>query len=161
MIRPATTADAQAICDIYNPYIEETVITFEEVTVDAAAMAQRIADIQKQHMWYVAEDGGRLLGYAYAGPWRPRTAYRHAVETSVYLAPDAMRRGVGRALYATVLDELPTKGFRCAMGGIALPNDPSVALHEAMGFVKVAHFADVGFKFGQWIDVGYWQRTFT
>ena len=160
MIRPATSADAQAICDIYNPYIEDTVITFEEVTVDAAAMAQRIADIQKQHMWYVAEDGGRVLGYAYAGPWRPRTAYRYAVETSVYLAPDAMRRGVGRALYATVLDELPRKGFHCAMGGIALPNDPSVALHEAMGFTKVAHFADVGFKFGQWIDVGYWQRTF-
>lgn len=161
MIRPATIADAQAICDIYNPYIEETVITFEEVPVDAAAMAQRIADIQQQHMWYVAEENGRLLGYAYAGPWRPRTAYRYAVETSVYLAPHALRRGVGRGLYAAVLDELPKKGFRCAMGGIALPNDPSVALHEAMGFAKVAHFTDVGFKFGRWIDVGYWQRTFT
>ncbi len=161
MIRPATTADAQAICDIYNPYIETTVITFEEVPVDAAAMAQRIADIQEQHLWYVAEEDARLLGYAYAGPWRPRAAYRHAVETSVYLAPHALRRGVGRALYAALLDELPRKGFRCAMGGIALPNTASVALHEAMGFAKVAHFTDVGFKFDRWIDVGYWQRTFT
>lgn len=161
MIRTATTADAQAICDIYNPYVEKTVITFEEVPVDAATMAQRIADIGQRHMWYVAEEAGRVVGYAYAGPWRPRTAYRHAVETSVYLAADATGRGLGRALYATVLDALPRQGFRCAMGGIALPNDASVALHEAMGFVKVAHFKDVGFKFGRWIDVGYWQRAFT
>lgn len=160
MIRPATAADAQALCDIYNPYIEKTVITFEEVPLDAAAMAQRVADIQQRHMWHVAEEGGRLLGYAYAGPWRPRAAYRFAVETSVYLAEDAVGRGLGRALYEVVLDELPRRGFRCAMGGIALPNDASVRLHEALGFVKVAHFEDVGFKFGQWIPVGYWQRTF-
>mgnify|MGYP001167409988 CR=1 FL=1 len=160
MIRPATAADAQALCDIYNPYIEKTVITFEEVPLAAAAMAQRVADIQAGHMWHVAEEGGRLLGYAYAGPWRPRAAYRYAVETSVYLAEDALGRGVGRALYEVLLDELPRKGFRCAMGGIALPNDASVRLHEAMGFVKVAHFEDVGFKFGQWIPVGYWQRIF-
>lgn len=160
MIRPATAADAQALCDIYNPYIEKTVITFEEVPLDAAAMAQRVADIQARHMWHVAEEGGRLLGYAYAGPWRPRAAYRYAVETSVYLAEDALGRGLGRALYEVLLEELPRKGFRCAMGGIALPNDASVRLHEAMGFVKVAHFQDVGFKFGQWIPVGYWQRIF-
>ncbi len=158
MIRSATPADAQAICDIYNPYVEHSVISFEETPIDAATMAQRIADIRQRHPWYVAEEAGRILGYAYAGPWRPRVAYRHAVETSVYLAADATGRGLGRALYAAVLDELPRNGFRCAMGGIALPNDASVALHEAMGFVKVAHFRDVGFKFGRWIDVGYWQR---
>ena len=161
MIRPATAADAQALCDIYNPYIEKTVITFEEVPVDAATMAQRVADIQQRHMWHVAEEQGRVVGYAYASPWRPRAAYRYAVETSVYLAENAVGRGLGRALYEVVLEELPRKGFRCAMGGIALPNAASVRLHEALGFVKVAHFDDVGFKFGQWIPVGYWQRIFT
>lgn len=160
MIRPAAAHDAQALCDIYNPYIDRTIITFEEVPLDAATMAQRVADIQRQHVWYVAEEAGRIRGYAYAGPWRPRTAYRFAVETSVYLAMDAVGHGLGRALYGALLDELPRKGFRCAMGGIALPNEPSVRLHEAMGFVKVAHFDDVGFKFGQWIPVGYWQRIF-
>lgn len=160
MIRTATVADAQAICDIYNPYIASTIITFEEVPVDATDMARRIDDIQARHLWLVAEEAGAIVGYAYAGPWRPRTAYRHAVETSVYLAPGAVRRGLGRALYRQVLDALPAKGFRCAMGGIALPNDASVALHEAMGFRKVAHFTDVGFKFGRWIDVGYWQIVF-
>lgn len=161
MIRIATVSDAQAICDIYNPYVENTIVSFEETPVDAATMAQRITDIRQRYPWYVAEDAGCIVGYAYAGSWRPRVAYRHAVETSVYLAADAARRGLGRALYAAILDELPRKGYRCAMGGIALPNDASVALHEAMGFVKVAHFKDVGFKFGQWIDVGYWQRVFT
>lgn len=161
MIRPATAADAQALCDIYNPYIEKTVITFEEVPVDAATMAQRVADIQQRHMWHVAEEQGRVVGYAYASPWRPRAAYRYAVETSVYLAENAVGRGLGRALYEVVLEELPRKGFRCAMGGIALPNAASVRLHEALGFAKVAHFDDVGFKFGQWISVGYWQRIFT
>lgn len=161
MIRSATVADAQALCDIYNPYVEQTVITFEEETVDAATMAQRIVDIQQRHMWYVAEDAGRIVGYAYAAPWRTRTAYRFAVETTVYLAKGAERRGLGRALYDKVLTALRAGGFHSAMGGIALPNDASVGLHEAMGFVKVAHFTDVGFKFDRWIDVGYWELVFT
>jgi phosphinothricin acetyltransferase len=158
MIRPAATADAEAICRIYNHYVETTVVTFEETPVTADAMAQRIEDIQRSHVWHVACIDGAVAGYAYAGPWRPRSAYRYAVEATVYLAPERTRQGLGRALYARLLEDLRAKGFRCAMGGIALPNAASIALHEATGFVKVAHFRDAGFKLGRWIDVAYWQR---
>ena len=100
-----------------------------------------------------------VVGYAYAGPWRTRAAYRFAVETTVYLDRNRTGHGLGRALYGRLLADLRELGFRCAMGGIALPNDASVALHERMGFVKVAHFREVGFKFNRWIDVAYWQRA--
>jgi len=122
-------------------------------------MAERIADIQRTHVWHVACIDDAVVGYAYAGPWRTRAAYRFAVETTVYLAPDRARQGLGRALYTRLLADLRDMGFHCAMGGIALPNEASVALHEAMGFVKVAHFREVGRKLDRWIDVAYWQRA--
>ena len=159
MIRLASTADAAAICTIYNHYVESTIVTFEETPVAPAAMAERIADIQRSHVWYVACVDDAVAGYAYAGPWRTRAAYRFAVETTVYLDRNRTGHGLGRALYGRLLADLRELGFRCAMGGIALPNDASVALHERMGFVKVAHFREVGFKFDRWIDVAYWQRA--
>lgn len=159
MIRDATAADAPAICAIYNPYVLSTVITFEEAPVAPAAMAERIEEIRRAHPWLVAEEGGQIAGYAYAGPWRTRTAYRFAVETTIYLAPAHTGRGIGRTLYEALLAELSRRGYRCAMGGIALPNPASVALHEKVGFAKVAHFREVGWKLDRWIDVGYWQRA--
>jgi len=159
VIRLATTADADAICKIYNHYVESTIVTFEETPVTPDAMAERIADIQRSHVWYVACIDDAVAGYAYAGPWRSRAAYRFAVETTVYLDRGHTRRGLGRALYGQLLPDLLELGFHCAMGGIALPNDASVALHERMGFAKVAHFREVGFKFNRWIDVAYWQRA--
>lgn len=159
MIRDAAAADADAICRIYNPHVTGTIVTFEEVPVEPAAMAERIADIQRAHVWLVACVGDAVAGYAYAGPWRTRAAYRHAVETTVYLAAEHTRRGLGRALYESLLDKLRRLGYHCAIGGVALPNAASVALHERTGFVKVAHFREVGFKLGRWIDVAYWQRT--
>jgi phosphinothricin acetyltransferase len=158
MIRDATADDAPAICAIYNPYVRSTAITFEETPVAPAAMAERIAEIRRAHPWLVREIDGEIAGYAYAGAWRTRPAYRYAVETTIYLAPGHTGRGVGRALYEALLAELAGRGYRCAMGGIALPNPASVALHEKVGFVKVAHFREVGFKLDRWIDVGYWQR---
>lgn len=159
-IRPAHTDDAQAIAAIYNPYILNTVISFEEDAVTDAAMAQRIADVQAGGLpWLVAERDGKVLGYAYATKWRVRHAYRFSVESSVYLAPAAARQGVGTALYAALLAQLAGCGCHLVIGGIALPNDASVALHEKMGYEKVAHFREVGFKFGRWRDVGYWQKT--
>jgi L-amino acid N-acyltransferase YncA len=157
MIRPATPADADAIGAIYNPYVTGTVITFEETPVAAAEMAARIATLTGTHPWLVHEDAGQIQGYAYAGPWRTRAAYRHAVETTVYLDAAQSGRGLGSALYDALLAQLRHRGFHCAMGGIALPNPASVALHEKMGFRKVAHFSEVGWKQNRWIDVGYWQ----
>ena len=156
-IRPATPGDAKAVVDIYNYYISNTVITFEEVEIQAPEMYERIQAIQSQYPFLVYGSNTDLKGYAYASAWRPRSAYRYAVETTVYLQADLGGQGLGTALYQALLDELRARQFHSAIGGIALPNVPSVALHEKLGFAKVAHFHQVGRKFEQWIDVGYWQ----
>lgn len=157
MIRAATSSDAAAIATIYNHYIATSTISFEERPVDADEMARRIADVTARLPWLVYEHDGAVQGYAYATPWRVRSAYRHSVETSVYVSRDHPRRGIGSRLYAALLDDLRARDLQVAIGGIAQPNEASVALHEAMGFRKVAHFSRVGFKFERWIDVGYWE----
>lgn len=157
-VRPALPADAAAICAIYNYYVATTTITFEEDPVAEPDMAQRIADVEAAGLpWLVAEAGGKVVGYAYATKWRARPAYRHSVESTVYVDAACVGQGVGRALYAALLDELRGRGLHVVIGGIALPNAGSVGLHEALGFRKVARFSEVGMKFGRWIDVGYWQ----
>ena len=108
--------------------------------------------------WLVAEARGQVLGYAYANQWKPRSGYRHTVESTIYLDPSHLGRGGGSALYASLLEMLRERGVHCAIAGIALPNAASIALHEKFGFRKVAHFRENGIKFGRWIDVGYWQR---
>lgn len=158
VIRRVAPGDAAPIAAIYNHHVANTIVTFEEVPVDETAMRGRIAEIDGSHAWFVAEVGGRVAGYAYASAWRARTAYRRSVETTVYLGSEFLGRGLGSALYDALLRELVRRDFHCAMGGIALPNAASVALHERMGFAKVAHFREVGWKLGRWIDVGYWQR---
>jgi len=113
--------------------------------------------VTAQFPWYVWERGGEVAGYAYATPWRVRSAYRFSVETTVYVAPGHARHGIGLQLYTSLIESLRGKGIQVALGGIAQPNPASVALHERLGFEKVAHFKRVGHKFGQWIDVGYWE----
>jgi phosphinothricin acetyltransferase len=157
MIRACIAADAAAIAEIYNHYVRETVVTFEETPVSAAEMAQRIGDIGARFPWLVSEEGDAVVGWAYAAAWKTRSAYRFSVETTVYLATGHQGRGIGTALYRTLLDELRARGLHSAVGGIALPNPSSVALHEKLGFRKIAHFAEVGRKFDGWVDVGYWQ----
>ena len=160
-IRDAGAEDAKAICDIYNHYIEHTFITFEETLLKVDEMRQRIEDVAAQQLpWLVAESNGVIAGYAYAGKWKGRCAYRHTVEITVYLAQDFTGRGLGVQLYGALFDRLRAGSIHVAIGGIALPNAASVALHEKMGMKKVAHFEQVGHKFGEWIDVGYWQATF-
>lgn len=157
-IRPATENDAARICTIYNHYIATTTISFEEEPVAGADMARRMMDVGAASLpWLVMEEGGTLIGYAYATKWRVRAAYRFAVETSVYLDAQHAGKGAGTALYEALLAELRQRDLHLAIGGIAQPNDASVRLHERLGFVKVAHFSEVGLKFGRWIDVGYWQ----
>lgn len=158
-IRAALAADAAALCSIYNRYVAETAVTFEEEPVSSDEMARRIANVLSASLpWLVAERGAEVVGYAYAAPWRARPAYRHSVEITAYVARRHAGRGVGTRLYGQLLPALRSRGVHAAIGGIALPNDASVALHEKFGLRKVAHFEQVGFKFDRWIDVGYWQR---
>ena len=156
-IRHATPIDADAICRIYNHYVTDTIVSFEETPVAAAEMALRITDLTRTHPWYVYEESGRVVGYAYAGPWRTRAAYRDAVESTVYVESGLVGSGIGSKLYDALIPELRRRSFHCAMGGIALPNTASVALHEKKVFIKVAHFREVGWKFQRRIDVGYWE----
>ncbi|WUR16062.1 arsinothricin resistance N-acetyltransferase ArsN1 family B [[Empedobacter] haloabium] len=157
-IRPAIAADAARICAIYNPYVEASTITFEEAPVSAAEMAGRIDAVHADGLpWLVLCRDGEVIGYAYATRWRARPAYRYAVESTVYLAEGAAGTGHGERLYRHLLDALGALGLHTVIGGIAQPNVRSVALHERLGFTKVAHFAEVGFKLGRWVDVAYWQ----
>jgi L-amino acid N-acyltransferase YncA len=158
VIRQSAASDAEAISRIYNHYIRETIITFEEQPVSASVMAERIAEVTAAALpWLVAERDGAIMGYAYASTWRERSAYRFSVETTIYLVPHCLGKGIGTDLYQKLLKQLKDLGLHMAIGGIALPNAASVALHEKLGFNKVAQFPEVGFKFDKWIDVGYWQ----
>lgn len=157
MIRSATEADSDAICKIYNHYVEKTVISFEETPVSPPEMQERIRRVTAGGPWIIWEEGDTILGYAYAGIWQTRIAYRHSVESTVYLAPNSTGRGIGTKLYHHLLEELRRSDVHVVIGGVSLPNPTSVALHEKMGFKKVAHYREVGRKFDQWIDVGYWQ----
>lgn len=159
-LRQATPADAEAISRVYNHYIRHTTITFEEEVVSAGEIQVRISEVLASGLpWIVAEDAGQVAGYAYASKWKGRCAYRFAVETTVYLDQGRSGRGIGSALYASLIPLLRKCGIHTAIAGIALPNDPSVRLHEKIGMHKVAHFEQVGRKFDRWIDVGYWQMT--
>jgi L-amino acid N-acyltransferase YncA len=159
MIRDATPADAAQLADIYNYYIAHTHITFEEQLVDAAEMTRRMIDVQQTHPWLVFDDADAIAGFCYATKWRVRHAYRFAAETTVYLRPGWSGRRIGTRLYERLLAELSELGMHVAIGGIALPNAASIALHERMGFLKVAQFSEVGWKLNRWIDVGYWERV--
>lgn len=158
-IRPCRPDDVQAICDIYNHYIENTVISFEETSLTVAEMADRVDACTRNYHWLVCMADGRVVGYAYANKWQQRSAYRLCVETTVYLRPGEEGRGYGSALYGALLPLLVGRGLQVAIAGIALPNAASVKLHENIGFTKVAHYPGVGWKFGQRVDVGYWQKN--
>ena len=161
MIRVVRAEDAKAICDIYNYYISDTVITFEEKTITPADMLTRIEAVQASDLpWFVIEDkNSQVVGYAYAARWRERFSYRFSVEVTAYLSKDHGGKGLGTELYQSLFNTLRGKGIHSVIGGITLPNDASVALHEKFSMAKVAHFTEVGLKFDRWLDVGYWQAT--
>ena|SRR6185369_16937287 len=159
IVRSASPEDAQQVSEIYNHYVRTSTITFEEEPVSASEMASRIQEIQSQsYPWLVASVAQEVLGYAYAGKWKVRAAYKHSSEITVYVRPGLGSSGVGSALYRHLLPALKAVGVHAAIGGVALPNDASVRLHEKFGFEKCAHFREVGFKFNRWIDVAYWQK---
>lgn len=157
MIRSATTSDAAGIAKIYNHYVLRSTITFEEQAVSVTEMQQRIDEVLAGLPWLVWEENEVVHGFAYAIKWKGRCAYRYSVESTVYLSEGSTGRGIGSGLYKTLFAELRQHKLHTVIGGIALPNDASVALHEKLGFEKIAHFREVGWKFGRWIDVGYWQ----
>lgn len=158
LIRPATPEDADQVAAIYNPYVLDTAISFEESPVEAAEMAGRIRRVLEAGLpWLVAEHGGQILGYAYATRWRERHAYRFSVECTAYVASGMARSGVGSALYSAMFPLLRQTGYHAVVAVIALPNAASVALHERFGLKKVAHYPEIGYKFERWHDVGTWQ----
>ena len=157
MIRNVKKEDAGPICEIYNYYVENTVITFEEKTVSVPEMRNRIDEITDLFPWLICEEEGIVCGYAYASRWKSRSAYRYSVESTVYLSEVSVGQGIGTQIYEELINRLRSLSIHSLIGGIALPNPACVALHEKLGFEKVAHFKEVGCKMSRWIDVEYWE----
>lgn len=156
MIRQVIQSDAKAICEIYN-HVVNTIVTFEEVPIPETEMQNRIDSVSQKFPWLVYEENNAVVGYAYAAEWRGRTAYRFSAESTIYLHADFVGKGIGYKLYQRLIEELKNKNVHSLIGGILLPNNGSIALHEKLRFKKAAHFKEVGFKLNKWIDVGYWQ----
>ena len=156
-VRPAALSDAAEISDIYNYYVRTSHATFELKEIDVSEMIDRIRHAVIRHEFLVAEIEGAIAGYAYGRAFRPREAYQHSVEVSVYVCDRSIGSNVGTELYSVLIPELIEKGFHTLIAGISLPNEASIRLHEKFGFEKVAHFKEVGRKFDRWVDVGYWQ----
>ncbi len=158
LIRPAREDDFESITAITNYYITTSTIHFAYEPLATAALGNMWLGYRDRYPWFVCEEAGQVAGYAKAGTWRDRAAYDWTTEIGLYVAPDVRGRGFGRALYGALLDELTARGFRSAIAGITLPNDPSIALHRAFGFVSVGTVRDAGFKHGVWCDVEFWQK---
>ncbi len=158
-IRQASPLDTQRICEIYNWYVLNTIITFELEPISESEMAERIAQKLKKYDWLVGEYEQKIVGYAYTGSFRARAAYDHSTELSVYLDHTKTGQGFGVMLYQAMIDRCRELGFKELIGGVALPNETSVKLHERLGFQKIGVFPRVGFKFDRYIDVGFWQLS--
>lgn len=157
LIRDVLASDSKCIAEIYNYYILNTIITFEEEAISSGEIENRIEKVTKAYPWIVLEDEGKLIGYAYGSQFRVRNAYRFSTETTIYLDISTTGKGYGLKLYSELLLKLKQSGYNMALGVIGLPNEPSIKLHEKVGFIKVGHLNESGFKFNKWIDVGFWQ----
>jgi phosphinothricin acetyltransferase len=158
-VRIAQESDAAQLAAIYAPIVRETAISFETEPPPADVMAGRVRSTLASHPFLVAARGGQVVGYAYASAHRARSAYQWSTDVTVHVAAEARGSGVGRRLYGVLLPVLAAQGFHAAFAGIALPNGPSVALHEAVGFEPLGVYREVGFKLGLWHDVGWWRRS--
>jgi phosphinothricin acetyltransferase len=158
-IRIATPDDAGQVLDIYAPFCIATAISFETEAPSLEEIKRRITSTLEFFPWLVAEGRGRVLGYAYGGRHRERAAYRWSADVSVYVREDARGKGLGRALYTSLFAILRLQGIHNILGGITLPNPASVALHEAMGLRPIGLYPRIGYKCGQWHDVGWWQLS--
>jgi phosphinothricin acetyltransferase len=146
------------IAEIYNYYILNTIITFELDPISPQEIVNRMKKYKEVGPYLVYEENGEVVGYTYVSKFRERKAYEHSVESTIYLKNGCGGKGLGSKLYSELLSRV-SQPYHAIIGGIALPNDASVKLHEKCGFKKVGHFAEVGNKFGKWIDVGFWQKV--
>jgi phosphinothricin acetyltransferase len=160
VIRTVKNSDIPFICDIYNYYIKNSTATFEEDPVDETEVDKKVKEVTKNYPWIVFEENDIVTGYSYAYKWKNRAAYKNSAESAVYVHKDYFGKGMGNKLLEKLIEEVKSRNIHCLIGGIALPNEPSIALHEKFGFKKCAMFKEVGFKFGRWIDVGYWEKIF-
>jgi phosphinothricin acetyltransferase len=161
LVRTFEARDVGPACRLTNHFIEKTAVHFGSTPASDEEFAAVWRAGCEKYPWLCAEIEGRFAGYAKAGVWRTREAYAPTAEVTVYIEPEFHRRGVGRALYAELLDRLRAAGFHSAVGGITLPNEGSVRLHQAMGFRHVGTFCEVGWKFEQWHDTDWWQVMLT
>ena len=156
VVRNVELDDAEALCAIYNHYIEHTTVTFEERSLEPQTFARRIRQVADRYPWLVMQESDAIVGYAYASEWKSRSAFRYTVESSIYLHPQAPRRqGYGRTLYGRLLSLLAREGYHRVIAAITQPNDASMALHEGFGFASAGYFHEVGYKFHRWLDVAY------
>ena len=158
-IRTASEADAEAIVAIYNPYVLHSIITFETASVEVPEMRERIRGTLAKYDWMVAEVDSGIVAYAYYNSFRPRAAYNSTVESTVYVDEQCAGVGIGKKLYAALIQSAAGKGFREMIGVIALPNPASLALHRSLGFQEVGILHGVGHKFSQYVDVALWQKS--
>lgn len=156
-IRKVKPEDARQIAEIYNYYVLETHHSFENEALSVNDMMDRIDAITESCPFLVCENDGEIFGFAYGTHYKPRSAYKHSVEVSVYLKNDSKQKGIGTKLYEKLFKEIDKMDVHAIIAGISLPNEASIKLHEKFGFEKVAHFREVGFKMNRWVDVGYWE----
>jgi len=158
-IRLATEADASGVYAIYASIVRDTIISFEYDPPTIDEMRSRITKTLPRYPWLIYEHDGEMLGYAYAGSHSERAAYQWSANVSVYVSRNARRMGVGKTLYGVLVTQLRAQGFVNVYAGIALPNPASVGLHESMGMTQVGVYHQVGYKFGAWRDVGWWEMA--
>ncbi|MDR1930587.1 MAG: GNAT family N-acetyltransferase [Treponema sp.] len=157
MIRTAEPADAAALCSIYNYYVRERAVTFEETPVTVEEMEGRVAGIGAAYPFFTSWEGGELRGFAYANKWRDRSAYRFSAEATVYLKRGLEGRGLGTELFGHLIGALKETELHALISAVTVPNERSAALHRKFGFKRIAVFNEVGFKLGKWLDVEYWE----
>lgn len=157
MIRKVTKGDAPAIMDLYNYYVNNSIVTFDIHHSSLKKIQTKIETTIKRFPWIVYEENGEILGYAHGSEWKAKDGYKHSTETTVYLKHESIKKGIGSLLYQELIAQLTALNYHALIGCITLPNDASIALHEKLGFEKVGHFKEVGYKFDKWIDVGYWE----
>lgn len=160
MIRTVTLNDAHQLAEIYNHYVLNSIITFDEIPSTITDFEEKIKTIYNNYPFFVFEENNDILGYAYANVWRLKPAYKHTAEITVYVKHDQHGKQFGSKLYTKLLQNLKQQNYHAIIGGVSLPNDGSIMLHEKFGFQKVAHFKAVGRKFNKWIDVAFWQLIF-
>lgn len=160
MIRPVTIEDAQQLVDIYNYYVVHSIVTLDLLPFSVQDFEEKISAISSQFPFIVYEENNEVLGYAYANTFRTKPAYNKTVELTIYLKQNILGKQIGKKMYSELIQQLKTENYHVLIGGLTLPNDASVKLHEGFGFEKVAHFKEVGYKFEKWHDVGFWQLTF-